>query len=655
MPSFYPIFYEILSYYESTFARIAGFNYDDLPEKIDVLDPIYGEIPIDRTQLYLMSLPIVERLSRIRQLAMTYIVYIGANHTRLEHSIGTSYLLKTIIPQNTEEIDKIILQMSGLLHDLGHSGWGHSLDSLSGYITGRMIEVYKTVGKEYTLYSPTKLDMLITTYLLYENYQIINSIKDIVEKFNVDTWCRIDVKDHRVFRDILMWVISEEEEGYRYFCKNHSWLKSDTTKDIVTKRVSFFQELLGREINCDRIDWVLRDTHHAFQSSQQLNIQNIETLKSLLKQLKIEYDNGKIKYNKDILNKIISIRDTFRKQLYLNVYEGIERSFADSLLTRLAYSTVILLEAAGKPIASPLTVINVVMGYLFSPDEQLAYFTEKVLETGYHHLAEIPEIDEKDELKMFLKRSYLLYENFFRNLKSILLILAKNVKNGTKEPVVDDFYKVCDFSIGHRYFEIYFLDCQWLVKEILNKSTLIKQIEYVREKREQIKESVSSFSSKDEKLPVLTWCALRHLFEKARLEPFSTLGIIRLEKELNRNKEPRYTSYILVNYYFFNRLSNDLENEGLNRLISRKDLDHIFIFLENLLKKGQKIDSEILGPYIGLPILFLIMNRDISEWSKKDVENLLKEQKSIITEHMLEIIRRHVIKSISARLGHLKK
>ena len=156
------IFYEILSKYEANFARVFPLDYQTIPDD-KLLDPVYGEIYLDNDIIYLLSQPIVERLSRIRQLAMTHLTYIGASHTRLEHSLGVSHIITTI-PENLDEFDKKILRIVGLLHDLGHSGWGHALDG----IVAKIVEQTSRDNIHF-IHLPTKLDIAITSYLLLEN------------------------------------------------------------------------------------------------------------------------------------------------------------------------------------------------------------------------------------------------------------------------------------------------------------------------------------------------------------------------------------------------------------------------------------------------------------------------------------------------------
>lgn len=79
------IFWELVVKYEYDYCRIVPLNLDFIPERSEIVLPIDGRIEIDRALLYMISIPIVHRLSKIKQLALTYLIYQGATHTRLEH------------------------------------------------------------------------------------------------------------------------------------------------------------------------------------------------------------------------------------------------------------------------------------------------------------------------------------------------------------------------------------------------------------------------------------------------------------------------------------------------------------------------------------------------------------------------------------------
>jgi uncharacterized protein len=100
-------------------------------------DPIYGFITIDNPLLFeIINHPWYQRLRRIYQMALAQMVYPGAVHTRLHHSLGAYHLIslainelkhKKIAITNEEEI---AAKAAILLHDIGHGPFSHALENI---------------------------------------------------------------------------------------------------------------------------------------------------------------------------------------------------------------------------------------------------------------------------------------------------------------------------------------------------------------------------------------------------------------------------------------------------------------------------------------------------------------------------------------------
>jgi uncharacterized protein len=98
-------------------------------------DPVHSFITIDDDLvLQLINHPYYQRLRRIKQMAMAYLVYPGAVHTRFQHSLGAYHLvclaLQELKDKGTEITDA---EMQGakiaiLLHDIGHGPFSHALE-----------------------------------------------------------------------------------------------------------------------------------------------------------------------------------------------------------------------------------------------------------------------------------------------------------------------------------------------------------------------------------------------------------------------------------------------------------------------------------------------------------------------------------------------
>ncbi len=98
-------------------------------------DPIYGFIHIRNKLVYkLIQHPYFQRLRRISQMGLSYLVYPGAHHTRFHHAIGCVFLMqKTIDTLRLKGVEismkeEEALLVAILLHDIGHGPFSHALE-----------------------------------------------------------------------------------------------------------------------------------------------------------------------------------------------------------------------------------------------------------------------------------------------------------------------------------------------------------------------------------------------------------------------------------------------------------------------------------------------------------------------------------------------
>lgn len=98
-------------------------------------DPVYGFITIDDGLiLQLIAHPYYQRLRRIHQMAMAHLVYPGAVHTRLHHSLGAYHLMRLALHELTSKgidispAEQQAAKIAILLHDIGHGPFSHALE-----------------------------------------------------------------------------------------------------------------------------------------------------------------------------------------------------------------------------------------------------------------------------------------------------------------------------------------------------------------------------------------------------------------------------------------------------------------------------------------------------------------------------------------------
>lgn len=98
-------------------------------------DPIYGFTTIPNELIFdLIEHSYFQRLRRITQLGLTYLVYPGAYHTRFHHAIGAMHLMQRAVKTlqskghaiSHAEEEAVLIAI--LLHDIGHGPFSHALE-----------------------------------------------------------------------------------------------------------------------------------------------------------------------------------------------------------------------------------------------------------------------------------------------------------------------------------------------------------------------------------------------------------------------------------------------------------------------------------------------------------------------------------------------
>lgn len=96
-----------------------------------IKDEIHGNIYFNELEERIVDTSEFQRLRRIKQMAFTYLVYPGANHTRFEHSIGVFHLASELCRKlglNDDDSQKV--RLFALLHDIGHLPFSHESEKV---------------------------------------------------------------------------------------------------------------------------------------------------------------------------------------------------------------------------------------------------------------------------------------------------------------------------------------------------------------------------------------------------------------------------------------------------------------------------------------------------------------------------------------------
>ena len=122
-------------------------------------DPVHGFITLPKGIIMrLVDHPYVQRLRRIRQMGLAFLVFPSAEHSRFSHALGALELMQRVL-NNLRVKDTTIsrkeyesAQIAILLHDIGHGPLSHTLEhTLIGGVDHEQItlEVMKKLNQEF--------------------------------------------------------------------------------------------------------------------------------------------------------------------------------------------------------------------------------------------------------------------------------------------------------------------------------------------------------------------------------------------------------------------------------------------------------------------------------------------------------------------------
>lgn len=198
-------------------------------------DPVHGFIDVSDDELKIINSAPFQRLRNIHQLATTYLVYHGAEHTRFGHSIGVMHLTSRVFDSVTQKVPNLfsededenackmawyrqLLRLIGLTHDLGHAPFSHASEEL--FENGRQHEDY------------TK-DIICGT-------EIAGYIREIGDKFAAKYGAYYNITPE------LVWMIYEG--------------KDVSNEEFIVPDFLFLKSFMDGELDCDKMDYLLRDS-----------------------------------------------------------------------------------------------------------------------------------------------------------------------------------------------------------------------------------------------------------------------------------------------------------------------------------------------------------------------------------------------------------
>ncbi len=201
-------------------------------KQYEIRDPVYGFVIFNDWEKGIIDHPVFQRLRRIKQLALTEMVYPGAVHTRFEHSLGVMHLATmmydSIVNNNKRmledhlsykkmglEKDRQLIRLAALLHDVGHAPFSHASEEILP-VDPRRNKPFK-----------------------HEDYTVTiikNILREVIEDHPINKRnCRIKAEE-----------VAALIEG---------------NTEILGESI-FWRVLISSQLDADRGDYLLRDSYH---------------------------------------------------------------------------------------------------------------------------------------------------------------------------------------------------------------------------------------------------------------------------------------------------------------------------------------------------------------------------------------------------------
>ena len=160
-----------------------------MPTRKIINDPVYGFITIDHPLiLQIISHPYYQRLRNIHQMAFAHLVYPGAVHSRLHHSLGAYHLMRTALSElkskgvEINEEEELGAKIAILLHDVGHGPFSHALEHeliIGVHHEAISLLIIQKLNEEFGGQLKTALSIFTNTYPKKFLYQLVSGQLDV--------------------------------------------------------------------------------------------------------------------------------------------------------------------------------------------------------------------------------------------------------------------------------------------------------------------------------------------------------------------------------------------------------------------------------------------------------------------------------------------
>lgn len=352
---------------------------------MEVRDPVHGSIHILEEEIPVIRDDFFQRLRNIKQLGFSEYVFPGATHTRFIHSIGVMNIgnkaFDKLFPDklNNKEFLRLkqTFKMACLLHDIGHAPLSHSTEIVMPQVSEL------NIPDEFVLKADKGRDRQAT----HEDY----TIKAIADSNFADSFKPLESKFGITRKHIADLIVGETTDPDYFTVEG-------------TNYFPLFHQLVSSELDCDRMDYLQRDSYFCGVSYGQYD------LDWLIDNLDVCEMDGKA---------------------FLGINERAVVTFDDFLLSR--YHMFIMVYFHYRSVCLEQLLYKYFMS---SPEEyRIPASIEKYIEHDDHHLLKIMRSSKSKYAQAIVKNK--IPQKIFESFNEVQLLKLKRIQQYLDEKNVD--------------------------------------------------------------------------------------------------------------------------------------------------------------------------------------------------------------------------